>query len=88
MPTPAELAQSHTDLKPDELEHLQRLLGSWSVLADLSFSDLLLLVPVHANHDHADDEDPELIVLGQMRPNNRPTQAKYDTSVVTLRVKT
>jgi len=48
MPTPAELAQSHTDLKPEELEHLQRLLGSWSVLADLSFSDLLLLVPVHA----------------------------------------
>ena len=48
MPTPAELALSHTDLKPEELEHLQRLLGSWSVLADLSFSDLLLLVPVHA----------------------------------------
>ena len=48
MPTPAELAQSHTDLKPDELGHLQRLLGSWSVLADLSFSDLLLLVPVHS----------------------------------------
>ena len=49
MPTPAELAQSHTDLKPEELEHLQRLLGSWGVLADLSFSDLLLLVPVHAS---------------------------------------
>ena len=46
MPTPAELAQSHTALKPEELGHLQRLLGSWSVLADLSFSDLLLLVPV------------------------------------------
>ena len=78
MPTPAELAQSHTDLKPDELEHLQRLLGSWSVLADLSFSDLLLLVPVHADHDHADEEDPELIVLGQMRPNNRPTLVEQD----------
>ena len=48
MPTPAELAQSHTELKPEELGHLQRLLGSWSVLADLSFSDLLLVVPVHA----------------------------------------
>ena len=53
MPTPAELAQSHTDLKPEELEHLQRLLGSWGVLADLSFSDLLLLVPVHATHRRA-----------------------------------
>ena len=49
MPTPAELAQSHTELKPEELGHLQRLLGSWSVLADLSFSDLLLVVPVTAH---------------------------------------
>ena len=82
MPTPAELALSHTDLKPDELEHLQRLLGSWSVLADLSFSDLLLLVPVHGDHDEGheadDEEDPELIVLGQMRPNNRPTLVEQD----------
>ena len=93
MPTPAELALSHTDLKPEELEHLQRLLGSWSVLADLSFSDLLLLVPVHAaafdgpsrcrhrcrghGADPA-DEDPELVVLGQMRPNNRPTLVDQD----------
>ena len=46
MPTPAELAVSHTELEPEALEHLQRLMGSWSVLADLSFSDLLLLVPV------------------------------------------
>ena len=86
MPTPAELAQSHTDLKPEELEHLQRLLGSWSVLADLSFSDLLLLVPVHTGHgDDASvpgaslaEEDPELVVLGQMRPNNRPTLVEQD----------
>ena len=88
MPTPAELALSHTDLKPEELEHLQRLLGSWSVLADLSFSDLLLLVPVHAARSNgtapgADAEagrtqDPELVVLGQMRPNNRPTLVDQD----------
>ena len=80
MPTPAELAQSHTDLKPEELEHLQRLLGSWSVLADLSFSDLLLLVPVRtrATDGTGEDEDPELVVLGQMRPNNRPTLVDQD----------
>ena len=90
MPTPAELALSHTDLKPEELEHLQRLLGSWSVLADLSFSDLLLLVPVHAAGERRRrrrgrrrrtdpaDEDPELVVLGQMRPNNRPTLVDQD----------
>src|SRR5271156_2586564 len=78
MPTPAELALSHTDLKPEELEHLQRLLGSWSVLADLSFSDLLLLVPVHAAVATPGDEDPEMLVLGQMRPNNRPTLVDQD----------
>ena len=90
MPTPAELAQSHTDLHPEELEHLQRLLGSWSVLADLSFSDLLLLVPVRAtvpasgaesaagSGTDSGEEDPELVVLGQMRPNNRPTLVDQD----------
>ena len=78
MPTPAELALSHTDLRPEELEHLQRLLGSWSVLADLSFSDLLLLVPVRAGDAEAGEEDPELVVLGQMRPNNRPTLVDQD----------
>ncbi|HWE68647.1 MAG TPA: histidine kinase N-terminal domain-containing protein [Acidimicrobiales bacterium] len=78
MPTPAELAQSHTALQPDELGHLQRLLGSWSVLADLSFSDLLLLVPVTGGDIPQPAEDPELVVLGQMRPNNRPTLVDQD----------
>jgi two-component sensor histidine kinase len=77
MPTPAELAQSHTALKAEELEHLQRLLGSWSVLADLAFSDLLLLVPVR-HTDGPEPDDPELVVLGQMRPNNRPTLVDQD----------
>ncbi len=77
MPTPAELAQTHTDLKPEELGHLQRLLGSWSVLADLSFSDLLLLVPVTAGESFHSSE-PELVVVGQMRPNNRPTLVDQD----------
>jgi two-component sensor histidine kinase len=77
VPTPAELAVSHTALEPEELEHLQRLLGSWSVLADLSFSDLLLLVPVK-HHDGPTPDDPELVVLGQMRPNNRPTLVDQD----------
>jgi len=78
MPTPAELAQSHTALAPEELGHLQRLLGSWSVLADLSFSDLLLLVPVTESELHHLGDDPELVVLGQMRPNNRPTLVDQD----------
>jgi two-component sensor histidine kinase len=78
VPTPAELAQSYTELEPEELEHLQRLLGSWSVLADLSFSDLLLVVPVNAGAEQSSREGPELVVLGQMRPNNRPTLVGED----------
>jgi two-component system, sensor histidine kinase PdtaS len=78
MPTPAELALSHTALEPEALEHLQRLLGSWSVLADLSFSDLLLLVPVAGLLARPESDDPELVVMGQMRPNNRPTLVAPD----------
>src|SRR5580693_581344 len=78
MPTPAELALSYTELKPEELGHLQRLLGSWSVLADLSFSDLLLVVAVTTETGQPPPEDPELVVLGQMRPNNRPTLVDQD----------
>src|ERR1039458_6864968 len=63
--TPAELAKLHHVLDPDQLSHLQRLLGSWALLSDLSFSDLVLLVPVP---DPAEDADgPQMIVLGQIR---------------------
>jgi two-component system, sensor histidine kinase PdtaS len=79
--TPAELALTYTDLSAPELEHLQRLLGSWSVLADLSFSDLLLVVPVTP----VAGEDPELVVLGQIRPNNRPTLVEQDLVGQTMR---
>ncbi|MGH8987184.1 MAG: sensor histidine kinase [Acidimicrobiales bacterium] len=74
MTTPTELALSHTDLTPSELAHLQRLLGSWSVLADLSFSDLLLVVAT----SEVPGAEPELVVIGQIRPNNRPTMLEQD----------
>ncbi len=74
MTTPAELALTSTELSPPELDHLQRLLGSWPVLADLSFSDMLLVVPTTA----VPGEDPELVVIGQIRPNNRPTLLEQD----------
>jgi two-component system, sensor histidine kinase PdtaS len=76
MATPAELAKLHDVLEPDELSHLQRLLGSWALLSDLSFSDLVLLVSVPKFEDDA--VGPQLIVLGQIRPNNRPTRLYQD----------
>jgi two-component sensor histidine kinase len=76
MPTPAELAAEYTDLDPEELEHLQRLLGSWSVLADLSFSDLLLMAPLRRGEVRPGST--RLVVMGQVRPNNRPTLVEQD----------
>ena len=75
MATPGELARLRTELSADEVEHLQRLLGSWSLLADLSFSDLLLVAPVSAP---TPGSGPQLVVLGQIRPNNRATVVTQD----------
>ena len=81
MTTPVELAHVHTELSRPELEHLQRLMGSWSVLADLSFSDMLLVVPTRP----VEGEEPQLVVLGQIRPNNRPTLINQDLVGQTMR---
>ncbi len=72
MTTPAELAVHHTDLDEHELAHLQRLQGSWGVLADLSFSDLLLLATVERSGGS------HLVVIGQMRPTTNSTLMSAD----------
>jgi two-component sensor histidine kinase len=71
MTTPAEIAARHTDLDGAGFAHLQRVLGSWGILADLSFSDLLLLVPTRSPED-------ELVVLGQIRPTTGATLLRVD----------
>ncbi len=71
MATLAELAATHTALGEPVVDHLLRLTASWSLLADLSFSDLLLMAP-------SSDEDGAFIVLGQIRPNNRSTMLNED----------
>ncbi len=45
MATLVELARQHTTLRRDQIHHLQTLVSEWGLLADLSFSDLLLYVP-------------------------------------------
>jgi two-component sensor histidine kinase len=61
-----ELARLNTGLDEPALDHLHRLVASWQVLADLSFSDLLLLAPV---------EEPghRYLVLAQVRPTTGQT---------------
>ncbi|MBW3668065.1 MAG: PAS domain-containing sensor histidine kinase [Actinobacteria bacterium] len=69
MSTPAELAQQ-TSLDSAALGHLQRLMGSWGMLADLCFADLLLFVPVKTGEG--------FLVFGQMRPTTGQTLHRED----------
>ncbi len=46
MTSPAELARRYTGLDLGARKHLERLMANWGLLADLSFSDLLLYVPL------------------------------------------
>ena len=85
--TPAELAFERTNLDEVQLGHLQRLLGTWGILADLSFSDLVLLAPMaplatlrapggaveHADDEHrAGDPGPDAPVQQRHRGRARP----------------
>jgi two-component sensor histidine kinase len=72
--TLAELAALQTHLSEPAIEHLQRLIASWSLLADLAFSDMLLMTKV----DEFQRNDERFVVLGQMRPNNRTTLINDD----------
>jgi two-component sensor histidine kinase len=89
--TPAELARRYTRLTQGQLEHLQRLMATWGMLADLCFSDLLLFVPVvRSEGDGGTDLDgceggrglgsapATFVVLGQMRPSTSRTLHQED----------
>jgi two-component sensor histidine kinase len=76
--TPAELAFERTKLDDVQLGHLQRLLGTWGILADLSFSDLILLAPVAPDLREDPEDVTEMVVLGQMRPSNSATVVQHD----------
>jgi two-component sensor histidine kinase len=71
MATLAELARDYTSLDGPILAHLQRLVGSWGMLSDLCFADLLLFVPVTGRTDR-------FIVLGQVRPTTSQTLHRQD----------
>src|SRR4249920_2825587 len=62
-----ELAILRTELTGDALAHLERLAVSWRLLADLSFSDLLLFVPV------AHEDGHRFVILAQVRPTTGQT---------------
>lgn len=74
---PAELAFQRTNLDDQQLGHLRRLLGTWGILADFAFSDLVLLARM-ADPAGSGEPDGALVVLGQMRPSNSPTVVPDD----------
>ena len=64
MSTLVELVRARTDLTRLDLEHLQRLVAEWQLVADLSFADLVLWVRSHAGH---------WVAVSHMRPTTGPT---------------
>ena len=58
----------------DASRHLKRLVVSWEMLADFSFSDLLLYVPLP---DHNTGR-PRFLVVNQIRPNTGQTLFEED----------
>jgi two-component sensor histidine kinase len=73
MSTLSELLAEHTDLPGSAVDHLQRVVGDWQLLADLSFADLLLWVgkgPIR--------EGSEVVCVAQCRPTTAPTVIDLD----------
>ncbi len=67
-----DLGRRHTSLTESDHEHLRKLVATWSLLADLSFSDLLLFAPVASGHAGSPDTD-RYVVLAQVRPTTSQT---------------
>src|SRR5215467_2069366 len=69
MPTINDLAR-RARIAPPDLEWLHALVSDWELLADLSFADLSLWVPLEAEHSW--------IALAQVRPTTAPTALPHD----------
>ncbi len=82
MATLAEIASQRTSLDEATIDHLLRLTASWSLLADLSFSDMLLMAKVDEPSNRGEES---FVVLGQVRPNNRSTLINNDLVGTTQR---
>lgn len=68
MSTLSDLLAEHTDLPGAAVDHLQRVVGDWQLLADLSFADLQLWVGVGPVAEGAD-----VVCVAQCRPTTAAT---------------
>jgi len=74
--TLADLLRANTDLTDDDIDHLHALVADWALLADLSFADLLLLVPRRGTGRAG--ASAEFFVVAQVRPTTGPTAYHND----------
>ncbi|MFC4061414.1 sensor histidine kinase [Planomonospora corallina] len=65
MPTLSDLAVRHTALDHADLEWMHSLVSDWQLLADLSFADLILWIPLK--------DGSGWVAIAQMRPTTGPT---------------
>jgi two-component sensor histidine kinase len=73
----SDLLHSRTTLSEPQIAHLQRLVGDWQLLSDLSFADLLLWVPVSLAGGEADEVEA-FLCAAQCRPTTGPTAYQSD----------
>ncbi|MGH4005122.1 MAG: histidine kinase N-terminal domain-containing protein, partial [Pseudonocardiaceae bacterium] len=69
MSTLSELLAAHTHLPDVAVGHLQRIVAEWQLLADLSFADLLMWVPL----------ERDFLCVAHVRPTTGPTAHPEDT---------
>ncbi|MFM9014965.1 MAG: sensor histidine kinase [Candidatus Nanopelagicus sp.] len=70
MATLSELVTSNSKLKEHEVEHLAELVAEWRLLADLSFADLVLWLPIRKD----EKSWPQgYVAIAQIRPTTAAT---------------
>jgi two-component system, sensor histidine kinase PdtaS len=87
VPTLTDLARTYSSLSGPDLEWLHSLVSDWQLLADLSFADLILWVPLRIPQS-APAGSPEVpaqipatpswVAVAQMRPTTGPTSFPDD----------
>jgi two-component sensor histidine kinase len=83
--TLSDLLAEHTHLPGDAVDHLQRVVAEWQLLADMSFADFLLWIPLPQDADQSMTSAPvEFLCVAQARPTTGPTAHPEDA--VTQRV--
>ena len=75
VPTLTDLARNYTALSAADVEWLHSLVSDWQLLADLSFADLILWVPMRVPAGAAGSG---WVAVAQMRPTTGPTSFPDD----------